>query len=93
MWFKKKPLEPKRAALAEGEALNEEKAFLMLADIHKLDPTKRYVFWFERALPMERIEMLLKYLKGLDVRCVIVTGIAEPRIYEYKMDEEEKASA
>jgi len=87
MWFKKKPLEPKRAALAEGEELNEEKALLMLADIHKLDPNMRYVFWFERAINPERIEMLRRILGRSGIKVAVITGMVEPKIYEFKREE------
>ena len=83
MWFKKKPLEPKRAALAEGEEVNEEKALLLLADIHKLDPSMRYVFWFDRAIQPERLELIRKKLLAFGVRCMIISGMTEPKIFEF----------
>jgi len=83
MWFKKKSLEPKRAALAEGEELNEEKALLMLADIHRLDPNMRYVFWFDRQIQPERLELIRKKLLAFGVRCMIISGMTEPKIFEF----------
>jgi hypothetical protein len=76
------PIEPIEASVAE-----------MLTKVHELHPDRRYVFWFECAINPQYIQIIRRNLSNLGIVFTVISGIKEPKIYEFKESEDGKQSA
>lgn len=89
-WFKKEPKEPIPTPTLETSA-----QMLLRARVAQLDPNCKYLFMWEQSLNRAHIQMIRRNLFALlgEKNVTLWTGVRIPEIYEFKKDEEEKASA
>lgn len=76
-WFKKEPIQPKEV---RGEDI--------IAKVYELHPDRKYLFWFERTISPQYVDILRRNLENVVPNQIsMIAGMYAPVIYEFEETE------